>query len=125
MIWKTGARIAIEQRGGVKTDLNAGNITVGNVLSVLPYGGTIVLMNLTGQQIKDALEDGCDYQISKGWDWFPYVSGMTYTIVNSQAVPKGQRIRSLRVRNADGSFSDLDMAGTYRVVTNNFLAAGR
>ena len=53
-----------------------------------------------------------------------YVSGMTYTIVNSQAVPKGQRIGSLRVKNGDGSFSDLDMAATYRVVTNNFLAGG-
>jgi 5'-nucleotidase len=124
MIWKTGARIAIEQRGGVKTDLAAGNITVGNVMGVLPYGGTVVLMNLTGQQIKDALEDGCDYQISHGWDWFPYVSGMTYAVVNSRTVPKGQRIRSLRVRNGDGSFSEIDLAGTYRVVTNNFLAAG-
>jgi len=125
MIWKTGARIAIEQRGGVKTDLAEGNITVGNVMGVLPYGGTIVLMNLTGQQIKDALEDGCDYQISQGWDWFPYVSGMTYAVVNSRAVPKGQRIRSLRVKNDDGSFSDLNMAGTYRVVTNDFLAKGK
>ncbi len=124
MIWKTGARIAIQQRGGVKTDLNAGSITKGNVMSVLPYGSAISLANLTGQQIKDALEDGCDYQISKGWDWFPYVSGMTYTVVNSKAVPKGQRIRSLRVRNDDGSFSDLDLAGTYRVATNNFLAGG-
>jgi 5'-nucleotidase/UDP-sugar diphosphatase len=124
MIWKTGARIAIEQRGGVKTDLAAGNITVGNVMGVLPYGGTVVLMNLTGQQIKDALEDGCGFQISKGWDWFPHVSGMTYAVVNSRAVPKSQRIRSLRVRNSDGSFSDLDMAGTYQVATNNFLAAG-
>lgn len=124
MIWKTDARIAIQNRGGVKTDLAAGNITVANVMGVLPYGGTIVLMNLTGQQIKDALEDGCDYQISKGWDWFPYVSGMTYTIVNNLAVPKGQRINSLKVKNDDGSFSDINMAGTYRVVTNNFLAAG-
>ncbi len=124
MLWKTGARIAIEQRGGVKTDLAAGNITVGNVMGVLPYGGTIVLMNLPGQQIKDALEDGCDFQISKGWDWFPHVSGMTYTVINNQAVPKGQRIRSLRIKNSDGSFSDLDVAGTYRVATNNFLAGG-
>ena len=124
MIWKTGARIAIEQRGGVKTDLAAGNITVGNVMGVLPYGGTVVLMNLTGQQIKDALEDGCDYQISHGWDWFPHVSGMTYAVVNSRTVPKGERIRSLKVKNEDGSFSEIDLAGTYRVVTNNFLAAG-
>jgi 5'-nucleotidase / UDP-sugar diphosphatase len=124
MIWKTGARIAIEQRGGVKTNLAAGNITVGNVMGVLPYGGTIVLMNLTGQQIKDTLEDGCDYQISKGWDWFPHVAGMTYSVVNSQAVPKGQRVGSLRVKNGDGSFSDLDMAGTYPIVTNDFLAKG-
>ncbi len=104
MIWKTGARIAIEQRGGVKTDLAAGNITVGNVMGVLPYGGTVVLMNLTGQQIKDALEDGCDYQISHGWDWFPHVSGMTYAVVNSQTVPKGERIRSLKVRNERREF---------------------
>jgi len=124
MIWKTGARIAIEQRGGVKTDLSQGSITVGNVMGVLPYGGTIVLMDLTGQQIKDALEDGCDFQISKGWDWFPHVSGMTYAVVNSQTAPKGQRIGSLRIRNGDGSFSELDMAGTYQVVTNNFLAGG-
>ncbi|MHB9096856.1 MAG: bifunctional metallophosphatase/5'-nucleotidase [Syntrophales bacterium] len=124
MIWKTGARIAIQQRGGVKADLNAGSITMGNVMSVLPYGANIALMNLTGQQIKDALEDGCDFQISQGWDWFPYVSGMTYAVVNSKAVPKGQRIKSLRVKNSDGSSSDLDLAGTYQVVTNNFLAGG-
>jgi len=124
MTWKTGARIAIEQRGGMKTDLAAGSITVGNVMGVLPYGGTVVLMNLTGQQIKDALEDGCDYQISHGWDWFPHVSGMTYAVVNSRTVPKGERIRSLKVKNGDGSFSEIDLTGTYRVVTNNFLAAG-
>lgn len=124
MVWKTGARIAIQQRGGVKADLNAGSITMGNVMSVLPYGGTLALMNLTGQQIKDALEDGCDSQISQGWNWFPHVSGMTYTVVNSKAVPKGQRIGSLKVKNADGSYSDLDMAVTYRVVTNDFLAGG-
>jgi len=75
MIWKTGARIAIEQRGGVKTDLSQGSITVGNVMGVLPYGGTIVLMDLTGQQIKDALEDGCDFQISKDGTGFPTCRG--------------------------------------------------
>ena len=116
MIWKTGARIAIEQRGGVKTDLAAENITVGNVMGCSLRWHRFP-MDLTGQQIKDALEDGCDYQISQGWDWFPHVSGMTYAVVNSQTVPK-ERIRSLKVKNGDGSFSDLDMAGTYRVVTN-------
>ncbi|MCG6535618.1 MAG: 5'-nucleotidase C-terminal domain-containing protein, partial [Syntrophales bacterium LBB04] len=67
---------------------------------------------------------GCDYQISKGWDWFPHVSGMTYSVINSQLMPKGQRIGSLKVKNSDGSFSDLDLAATYKVVTNNFLAGG-
>ncbi|MHB8771112.1 MAG: bifunctional metallophosphatase/5'-nucleotidase [Syntrophales bacterium] len=124
MIWKTKAQIALEQRGGVKTDLAAGSITVGNVMGVLPYGGTVVFMDLTGQQLKDALEDGCDFQISQGWDWFPHVAGMTYAVVNSRAVPKGQRIRSLRVRSGDGSFAEMDMAATYRLATNDFLAKG-
>ena len=124
MLWKTKARIALEQRGGVKTDLAAGSITVGNVMGVLPYGGTVVFMDLTGQQLKDALEDGCDFQIGKGWDWFPHVAGMTYAVVNSRAVPKGQRIRSLRVRTADGGFAEMDMAATYRLATNDFLAKG-
>ncbi len=52
------AQIALQNSGGVRIDLPAGNLTIGQVYTLLPFGNTLYELELTGAQIKLALEQG-------------------------------------------------------------------
>lgn len=123
MIWKTGAQITLLNRGGVRRDIYAGDISVGTVMEVLPFGNTLFLMELSGAEIKNVLEDGVDFQIvnNSSNPLFPYVSGITYTI-NTFSV-KGSRIAEIKVKNPDGAYTDIDMGKTYKFATLSYIAA--
>ncbi|MGM9986933.1 MAG: bifunctional metallophosphatase/5'-nucleotidase, partial [Bacillaceae bacterium] len=58
MIDETGADIAITNGGGIRASIEAGTITKGNVIDVLPFGNYVVTKKLTGEQIKAVLEHG-------------------------------------------------------------------
>ena len=123
MIWKTGAQIALLNRGGVRRDIYAGSISVGTVMEVLPFNNTLLQMELSGAEIKNALEDGIDFQIvnNSSNPLFPYVSGMKYT-VNTLSV-KGSRVTKIEVKNPDGTYTDIAMDKTYKFVTLSYIAA--
>lgn len=55
------ADFAIQNRGGCRTDMLAGNITFGSVFDILPFANTLVLLTLTGSQIKSLLEDALNF----------------------------------------------------------------
>lgn len=122
MIWKTGAQIALLNRGGVRRDIYAGDISVGTVMEVLPFGNTLFLMELSGAEIKNTLEDGIDFQIvnNPSNPLFPYVSGITYTI-NTLSM-KGSRITEIKVKKTDGAYADIEMDKTYKFVTLSYIA---
>ena len=133
MLWKMktlekGGDMAIISRGAVKGDFKQGTITYGDVYTCLPYGGTYYIIELKGSDVKNALEDGVDFQLVNNIpaerDWMPFVSGMRYTVNRNITVPKGSRITVLQIKNADGSYSDINPAGSYRVATNAFMANG-
>lgn len=119
MLWKTAADntvIAIENGGGIRASISPGDVTMGKVLEVLPFGNQIVDVDLTGAQIKAALENGVS-QWEEQAGRFPQVAGMKYTFDPSQ--PVGSRIVSIEVDGAP-----IDMEATYRVAVNNFLHTG-
>lgn len=124
------AQIAFVNAGGLRRDLFAGDLTLGMVLGVLPFGNTLVTLDLTGAEIKKALEEAVEFRITlrppDNRDLrklsIIHTAGLTYTIRPGRA--EGERIFDLRVRRADGSLAPLDPAGTYRVVTSSFLAGG-
>jgi len=132
MIWKTSsqdATISIQSRGGVKTDLLSGNITMGNVLSVLPYNSLLYLIEMSGAEVKNALEDGIDYQIvnnprsPSNNPWYPYISGLKFTIEENAA--KGSRITNILYRTSlSGSYAPFDLSASYKVVVISYLAGG-
>ncbi len=126
MLWKTAelkTRIAILNAGGVRADLAAGAVTVGDIHEVLPFDDTLVVMDLTGAQIRQALEEGVDFMAGRGNDSpYVYVSGISFMI--DEASQKGQRIEQLKVKKTDGGYADIDPGTTYRIVTNSFLAGG-
>lgn len=120
------ARAAILNYGGVRRDLTQGDITVGDVLEVMPFGNTLVLVDLTGAEIKDALEEDIDYLLAYYPEddppLVPYVAGMTFS-VHPQA-QAGSRVSNLKIRDAQGVYSPVTDAEVYRVVTNAFVAGG-
>jgi 5'-nucleotidase len=107
-----GVDIAMQNPGGMRADMDEGPITRGELYAVMPFDNTIVTMELSGAQVKQALE-----QSLRG-DRVTQVSGLHY--VYDPAKPALQRITSITL--ADGS--PLDEQRTYRVAMNNFMASG-
>lgn len=116
-----GAQVAITNGGGIRAPINVGDVTVGNVLEVLPFGNTIALVTLTGAQLLAALENGVS-QVELVAGRFPQVAGLRFTYTTGY--PANRRVLKAEIQQNDGSFVPLDPAGSYRVATNNFMLTG-
>lgn len=114
-----GADVALYNGGGLRTGLPAGDITIGDVLSVMPFGNTVATVQVTGDDLKAALVNGLS---RAGVGGFPQVAGMRITW-NPLAAPT-ERLRTVQIRQKDGSFAPLDPQRSYLLVTNNFLRTG-
>jgi 5'-nucleotidase / UDP-sugar diphosphatase len=115
-----GATIAFLNAGSIRSSIAAGDISLGQIKEVQPYGNFLVVIRINGQQIISALENGLS-QVEESAGRFPHVSGLRYTW-NPRA-PSGSRIVSVEINNGN-TFQPLDAAAQYRVVTNNFMAGG-
>lgn len=113
--------IAMQNGGGIRAAIDKGDITLGDVLTVLPFGNTLATMKLTGAQIKEALEHSVS-QAPKENGGFLHVSGMKFTYDSSK--PAGSRVQTMEVRGADGKYAAIDAQATYIVATNAFTAKG-
>lgn len=125
MLWRaqqqnTGATIAIQNGGGIRASIEKGNITLGDVLTVLPYANTIVTLDLTGKEIIEALENGVS-QIEDVAGRFPQVAGLKFGFDPNQ--PAGSRVHSVQVQTESG-YEKIDLDEQYTVVTNAFIADG-
>ncbi len=128
MLWGTqndGTQIAIENGGGIRSSILAGEVTMGDVLEVLPFGNTAATFGLMGSDLLLALENGvsvAENPDNEGTGRFPQVSGMRFSWDGSK--PAGERIVSAEVRNADGSYSPVEADLIYQIVTNDFNRRG-
>lgn len=115
-----GMQIAIQNGGGLRASIDAGEVTQGEVITVLPFQNTLATFQLSGADIRKALENGLG-KIEEGAGRFPQVSGMKYSFDKSK--PPGSRVVSVDVKDGD-AFVPLDDAKTYGVVTNNYMRSG-
>ena len=124
VLWGTAAentQICILNGGGIRASIPAGDVTMGQVLEVLPFGNQIATFGLKGSDVWAALENGVSqFEDQKGR--FPQVGGLEYTFDPSQAV--GSRIVSVEVKNADGSYGPIDLNAVYEVASNDFMRHG-
>lgn len=119
------ANAAVLNVGGIRRDLARGDITVGDVLEVMPFANTLVLVDLAGAELKAAIEQGIDFQMKRypGYDPppVPYVGGMKFSLSTSE--PSGKRVSNLQIR--DGLvYKPMKDEALYRVVVNAFMAGG-
>ena len=116
-----GAQIGFMNNGGMRQDLNSdnGRANVGQTRMVLPFGNTLVVMNLKGWQILDLLEQQWSggrettrglLQVSDGFTyrWDPRRGD------GSKVVPDSVKLHG----------KPLARDASYRVIVNNFLAEG-
>ena len=115
-----GVTIAIQNGGGLRASIDAGEVTMGEVLTVLPFQNTLSTFEVTGATILAALENGVS-RIEDGAGRFPQVAGLKYTLDKSAA--PGGRISNVMVAEGDG-FVAIDPAKTYAVVSNNYVRNG-
>lgn len=116
-----GVTIAIANSGGIRASVDAGDVTMGEVLTVLPFQNTLSTFEISGQGVIDALENGVS-QIEEVKGRFPQVSGITFAFDVSVAPNEG-RVSEVMVASEDG-FVPIDPAATYLVVTNNYVRNG-
>ena len=140
----TGADLAIENAGGIRGGIAAGDVTAGNVIAISPYGNTVETWTMTGADFLAALEhslqisDECNhsYELQQAYvaaghteqeaqDMYKWrddsgsvlsFGGINVTIDWTQ--PEGKRIVSATLTK-DGS--TLDPAKTYTVAANNYI----
>lgn len=109
--WATHAQVALMNNGGIRGGLPAGPLTWGELYEVQPFENRLVRMQLTGSDLRNAIErrlsdEGPDLHISGLDVWY------------DPTAPDGRRILALEF--ADGS--PLRDDGVYTVTTNNFMA---
>lgn len=118
-----GADIALQNAGGVRVDIAAGDVTVGKVYELLPFKNLLVRMTLSGDEVVATLEDAVNSVINgTGTGAYPYTAGLRFNVDMNQ--PKGSRISAIEWRDASGTWGAFDTARNYSLITNNFTAEG-
>lgn len=116
-----GAQIALQNGGGIRASLRAGPVTMGDVLTVLPFQNTISIFGLRGADLVAALEHGVG-RAEAGSGAFLQVAGLRYVWDPSR--PPGSRLLHVEVRETAEHWQPVNPAAIYRVVTNDFLRGG-
>ncbi len=108
-----GADIAFVNGGGIRVAINAGDITLNDILKVHPFGNALTVIEISGQQVLDALEWSV-HSLPGEFGGFDHVAGLTFEYDAS--------IPSPCVEDASKMFDHVDESMTRRV--RNVLVAG-
>ncbi len=129
-LWQLNSRnydadIVILNAGGVRVAIDKGDITIETAYTVLPFSNTLYVLEMTGAEVKQVLEDALSNYLDKGGSYgsFPYPASIRYTIEASR--PINQRVTLLDIRDKKGKWSPIDQAKMYKVGTISFLASGQ
>ena len=121
---ETGVQIALQNGGGIRSSIEKGKVTLGDVLTVLPFGNLISTFELTGTDVKATLENGVSrVDVDEGTGRFLQVSGLRYTFNASR--PVGSRVTQVEVWNEETeAYEALNLSATYTVGANDFMRSG-
>ena len=119
------ADIALQNSGGVRVDILAGDYTIADAYELLPFANTMVNMEMTGAQIVASLEEGIENATRSGGSTgaYPYASGLRWDADLTK--PMGQRVTNVEVRPRGATtWTPIGATDSYTVVTNDFMAGG-
>jgi len=127
---ETGAQIAFMNGGGIRASIEPGDITLGEVLTLHPFGNLISTFSLTGADVIAALEHSVSgLRVENGMvlrdgnpGGFLQVSGLRFSFDPNLEV--GSRVTKVEVLNEAGEYVAIDPEAVYSVATLNFLRTG-
>ena len=125
--------IAFVNGGGIRANIEEGDITYGQIIKVHPFGNALCTVEATGQEILDALEFSvCNLPGESGG--FLHVSGLKFTVdmnVDSTVVKSEKkefvevagerRVRDVEVLQEDGTYAPIDPNKTYTLASHNYM----
>jgi 2',3'-cyclic-nucleotide 2'-phosphodiesterase (5'-nucleotidase family) len=115
MTAESGADFTITNGGGIRASIKAGNVTVGDVITVLPFTNIITVCEIKGSEVYAALEHG--------YSLLPATNGAfsqtDLQVVYNRFGAPGKRILRVLLNG-----KAIDKNATYKVATNDFMAAG-
>ncbi|MNO42689.1 Trifunctional nucleotide phosphoesterase protein YfkN precursor [compost metagenome] len=116
------ADIAIMNGGGIRASIDEGDITMGELRTVMPFGNTLFVLDVTGQQLKDGLENGISgAKLADLPGKFPQVAGMKFKWDPNGAA--GSKVFDMMIQRESG-YEPINLTSTYRLATNSFVANG-
>ena len=137
LVWGAGQQgetvdAAVTNGGGIRASIAAGDITKKDVNTVLPFGNTLSIVKVTGNELLEALE-ASTYCTPTAIGGFPQVSGIVFTVDAGVAYAQGEQypastyfapasIGRVTIESVGGK--DFDPAATYTIATNDFMASG-
>ncbi|MER9295509.1 5'-nucleotidase C-terminal domain-containing protein [Mesorhizobium sp. M0621] len=116
-----GVEIVISNGGGLRASIDKGIVTMGEVLTVLPFQNTLATFQISGKDLVAGLESGLS-QVEDGAGRFPQVAGLKYSFDKS-AAPNAGRVKSVEVMEG-GAWTPLNPDKDYLVATNNYVRQG-
>ncbi|RWM12027.1 5'-nucleotidase C-terminal domain-containing protein [Mesorhizobium sp.] len=116
-----GVEIVISNGGGLRASIDQGTVTMGEVLTVLPFQNTLATFKISGKDLVAGLESGLS-QIEDGAGRFPQVAGLKYSFDKSVA-PNAGRVKSVEVME-NGAWAPINPDKQYLVATNNYVRQG-
>ncbi|XP_067675672.1 snake venom 5'-nucleotidase-like [Haliotis asinina] len=119
--------IAFMNGGGIRASIQKGDVTIGDILTVLPFRNTVDIVELLGRHVRETLEFTASKWVKTGnlFGGFIQVSGMK--IVYDMAMPVGQRVIEVKVRCTNCSvpqYVDLNDSEIYKIIMPSFIANG-
>lgn len=124
---------ALTNGGGIRASIPAGDVTMKDMKTVFPFGNTVAVVTLTGEQLLEALE-AATCSLPEAIGAFPQVSGIEYTVNTAAPYRNGALYEGTtyyapadpgaRVTILTVGGEKFDRKATYRVATNDFTAAG-
>lgn len=119
----TGADCALTNGGGIRTQIEAGDLTYGSMVDLLPYDNYVSVVEVTGAQLQQLLS-ACTADLPVENGDFPQASGLTYTVQVNRA-GKPDHIRDLQIRNhLTGRYEPVKANKTYELATIDYCITG-
>ncbi|TVT36310.1 NAD nucleotidase [Marinobacter vinifirmus] len=120
------ADVSIQNAGGVRTDIPAGDITIGDAYTLLPFANTLVDLTMTGEEIRQVLNEAVDFAHVEGGSSgaYPYAAGLRWDVDMTRE--QGDRLFNIEVKpRNETSWRNLSDSDTLNVVTNSFTGGGQ
>jgi 2',3'-cyclic-nucleotide 2'-phosphodiesterase (5'-nucleotidase family) len=114
-----GADIAYFNGGAIRSDVKSGEITFNDLLNVLPFNNTGVVVRVSGKTVLEMLETAVAKWPLENAN-FPHVSGMTFSV--NTLGEENNRVYNVKIANSEsGKYEALDPEKMYTVASSSFI----